>query len=140
MKEENSPSAVVSETNSSAASHSSTEEDVQRHWEGVVKRRSFLKGLGIAGAALSTGTLLASEGAAQTSSSAGRLSTGDVALLQFALWAELVESMWTRYAELGGVGPSGAGAAQARRIPGIHRGKSSLYSGARKSGWRHAAI
>src|ERR1700674_4474345 len=45
MKEEISPSAVVSETNSSDASHSSREEDVQRHWQGVAKRRSFLKGL-----------------------------------------------------------------------------------------------
>ena len=114
MKEENSPSAVVSETNSSDASYSSTEEDVQRHWQGVVKRRSFLKGIGIAGVALSAGTLLASEGAAQTSSSTGKLSTGDVALLQFALWAELVEAdLWTQYAELGGVGPSGGGEAQA---------------------------
>src|SRR5229473_1140343 len=108
MKEEISPSAVVSETNSSDANHSSTEEDVQRHWQGVVKRRSFLKGLGMASAALSAGTLLASKGAAQTSSNTSRLSTGDVALLQFALWAELVESdLWTQYAELGGVGPSG---------------------------------
>src|ERR1700730_14012528 len=114
MKEEISPSAVVSETNSSDASHSSTEEDVQRHWQGVVKRRSFLKGLGIAGAALSAGTLLATEGTAQTSSSTGKLSKGDVALLQFAAWAEIVESdLWTQYAELGGVGPSGGGAAQA---------------------------
>src|SRR6266702_7301586 len=113
MKEENSLSAVVSETNSSDANHSSTEEDVQRHWQGVVKRRSFLKGLGMASAALSAGTLLASKGAAQTSSNTSRLSTGDVALLQFALWAELVESdLWTQYAELGGVGPSG-GEAQA---------------------------
>ncbi len=113
MKEEISPSAVVSETNSSDANHSSTEEDVQRHWQGVVKRRSFLKGLGMASAALSAGTLLASKGAAQTSSNTSRLSTGDVALLQFALWAELVESdLWTQYAELGGVGPSG-GEAQA---------------------------
>jgi len=113
MKEKSSPSVVVSETNSPDASRSSTEEDVQRHWQGVVKRRSFLKGLGIAGAALSAGPLLASEGAAQTSSST-TLSRGDVALLQFALWAELVESdLWTQYAELGGVGPSGGGAAQA---------------------------
>ena len=58
MKEENSPSAVVSETSSPEASHSSTEESVQRHWQGVVKRRSFLKGLGIAGATLSAGALL----------------------------------------------------------------------------------
>src|SRR5260370_35883477 len=67
----------------------------------------------MASAALSAGTLLASKGAAQTSSDTGRLSTGDVALLQFALWAEIVESdLWTQYAELGGVGPSGGGAAQ----------------------------
>jgi hypothetical protein len=79
----------------------------------VVKRRSFLKDLGIAGAALSAGTLLATEGAAQTSSSTGKLSKGDIALLQFAAWAEIVESdLWTQYAELGGVGPSGGGVAQ----------------------------
>src|SRR6266852_4669718 len=116
MKEKNSPSAVVSETNSSEtmlASTEETEEDVQRHWQGVVERRSFLKGLGIAGAALSAGTLLPTEGAAQTSSSTDKLSKGDVALLQFAAWAEIVESdLWTQYAELGGVGPSGGGAAQ----------------------------
>ena len=47
-------------------------------------------------------------------SSNDKLSRGDAALLQFALWAELVESdLWTQYAELGGVGPSGGGAAQA---------------------------
>jgi hypothetical protein len=114
MKEKNSPSVVVSETNSAEASKSSIEEGVERRWQGVVQRRSFLKGLGIAGAALSAGTLLASEGAAQSSSSTDKLSKGDAALLQFALWAELVESdLWTQYAELGGVGPSGGGAAQA---------------------------
>jgi hypothetical protein len=108
MKEKSSPSVLVSETNSPGASKSSIEEGVQRHWQGVVQRRSFLKGLGIAGAALSAGTLLASEGAAQSSSSTDTLSKGDAALLQFALWAELVESdLWTQYAELGGVGPSG---------------------------------
>jgi hypothetical protein len=114
MNEKNSPSAAVFETSSPDASGSSTEESVQHHWEGVVKRRSFLKGLGIASAALSAGTLLASEGSPQNLSGTGKLSKGDVALLQFALWAELVESdLWTQYAELGGVGPSGGGAAQA---------------------------
>jgi hypothetical protein len=43
MKGKNSPSAVVSETNSPETTLASTEEDVQRHWQGVVKRRSFLK-------------------------------------------------------------------------------------------------
>src|SRR6201987_219230 len=114
MKEKNSPSTVVSETNPSEANQSSTEDSVQRHWQGVVKRRSFLKGLGIAGAALSASTILGAKGSAQTARSRGKLSKGDAALLQFALWAELVESdLWTQYAELGGVGPSGGGAAQA---------------------------
>jgi hypothetical protein len=114
MKEKNSPSTVVSETNPSEANQSSTEDGVQRHWQGVVKRRSFLKGLGIAGVALSAGALLGTESNAETARSRGKLSKGDVALLQFALWAEIVESdLWTQYAELGGVGPSGGGAAQA---------------------------
>src|SRR6201998_1621743 len=113
MKEKYSPSTVVSQTNLSEATQSSTEDTVQRHWQGVVKRRSFLKGLGIAGAALSAGALLGTESKAETARSRGKLSKGDVALLQFAAWAEIVESdLWTQYAELGGVAPSGGGAAQ----------------------------
>src|SRR6267154_25067 len=104
MKEKNSPSAVVSETNSSEAGQSSTEESVQRHWQGVVKRRSFLKGLGIAGATLSAGALLGTESKAQSTRSTGRLSRGDAALLRFAAAAELIEAdLWQQYNELGGV-------------------------------------
>jgi hypothetical protein len=103
MKLENSPSAVVSETNSPEAT-SSTGEDVQRHWQGVVKRRSFLKGLGIAGATLSAGALLATESKAQDAGSSGKLSKGDAALLRFAAAAELIEAdLWQQYNELGGV-------------------------------------
>jgi hypothetical protein len=104
VKEKNSPSAVVSETNSPQPSHSSTEEAVQRHWQGVVKRRSFLKGLGIAGATLSAGALLGTEGNAQVTRSPGKLSKGDAALLRFAAAAELIEAdLWQQYNELGGV-------------------------------------
>src|SRR3989441_5658756 len=104
MKEENSLSTAVSEANSSEASHSSTEEGVQRHWQGVVKRRSFLKGLGIASATLSAGALLGTEGSAQTTRSTGKLSKGDAALLRFAAAAELIEAdLWQQYNELGGV-------------------------------------
>src|SRR5438552_17560069 len=104
MNEEKSPSAVVSEANSSEASHSSTEEGVQRYWQGVVKRRSFLKGLGIAGATLSAGALLATEGNAQATRSTGKLSKGDAALLRFAAAAEIIEAdLWQQYNELGGV-------------------------------------
>jgi len=103
MKEKNSSSAVVSETNSTT-SQSSTEEAVQRHWRGVVKRRSFLKGLGIAGATLSAGALLGTEGNAQTTRSASKLSQGDAALLRFAAAAEIIEAdLWQQYNELGGV-------------------------------------
>src|SRR5712672_725407 len=106
MKEQNSPSAVVSETetNSPEVSPSSAEEGLQRHWQGVVKRRSFLKGLGIAGATMSAGALLRSESNAQTATSTGRLSRGDAALLRFAAAAELIEAdLWQQYNELGGV-------------------------------------
>ena len=103
MKEKNSSSAVVSETNSTT-SPSSTEEAVQRHWQGVVKRRSFLKGLGIAGATLSAGALLATEGNAQDTRSTGKLAIGDAALLRFAAAAEIIEAdLWQQYNELGGV-------------------------------------
>ena len=111
MKEENRPIALALEVSPSETS--STDEDVQHRWQGVVKRRSFLRGLGMTGAALSASALLPTSSKAQSRSNSGRLSRGDAALLQFALWAELVESdLWTQYAELGGVGPSGGGAAQ----------------------------
>src|ERR1700680_661532 len=104
MKKVNSPSAVASETNSLEAQLSSAEEGVQRHWQGVVKRRSFLKGLGIAGAALSAGALLGTQGNAETARSTGKLSRSDAALLRFAAAVELLEAdLWQQYNELGGV-------------------------------------
>jgi hypothetical protein len=104
MKEETLSSPASSEATSSEANASPTGDDLHRHWQGVVKRRSFLKGLGIAGATLSAGTLLATEAMAQTSTSTGKLSKSDVALLKFAAWAEVVEAdLWTQYAELGAV-------------------------------------
>jgi hypothetical protein len=104
MKKAISPTAVMSETNSPEANFSSTEETVQHHWQGVVKRRSFLKGLGIAGATLSASSLLGAESSAQATRSSGRLSKGDAALLKFAAAAELIEAdLWQQYNELGGV-------------------------------------
>lgn len=60
-KEDNCLSTVMSEKNLSETNDSLTEENVHRHWQGVVKRRSFLKGLGIAGAALSAGSLVGNQ-------------------------------------------------------------------------------
>src|SRR5450759_3049687 len=67
-----------------------------------VKRRSFLKGLGVAGAALSTGSLLAT--AAEASQRSGITTVGDVAILRFLAAAEILETdLWQQYNELGGV-------------------------------------
>ena len=103
MEKHNSLSTVVSETNPPETNQSSTE-DVQRHWQGVVKRRSFLKGLGIAGATLSASAILGTQGNAETTRSTGKLSRGDAALLRFAAAVELIEAdLWQQYHELGGV-------------------------------------
>ena len=65
--------------------------DVQHHWHGVVKRRSFLKSIGIAGAVLSAGVVLSSRAQA-TRRSTGRLPKGDAALLRLTAAAELSEA------------------------------------------------
>jgi hypothetical protein len=104
MKEETLPSDVVFQTTSSDTAASSTNDDLQRHWHGVVKRRSFLKGLGMSAATLSAGALLSAKGNAQSTRSTGKLSKGDAALLKFAAAAELIEAdLWQQYNELGGV-------------------------------------
>ncbi|MBV8212913.1 MAG: hypothetical protein JOZ08_06760 [Verrucomicrobia bacterium] len=65
-----------------------------------VRRRSFIKGLGIVGATLLPGSALLK---AQAINSSNKLSQGDADLLRFAAWVELVESdLWTQYNELGG--------------------------------------
>jgi len=67
-----------------------------------LKRRSFLKGLGITGAALSAGSLLAS--AAESSERSSITTVGDVAILRFLAAAELLETdLWQQYNELGGI-------------------------------------
>jgi len=104
MKEETLPSEVAFQTTSSDTPASSTNDDLQRHWHGVVKRRSFLKGLGMSAATLSAGALLATKGKAQSTRSTGKLSKGDAALLKFAAAVELIEAdLWQQYNELGGV-------------------------------------
>ena len=59
----------------------SASEGVHRRWREVIKRRSFLKGIGMIGAALSAVSLLSTDVTAQTGSRNGKLSPGDVALL-----------------------------------------------------------
>jgi hypothetical protein len=74
-------------------------EDINSDWERVVRRRSFLRGIGLAGAALPAGALLKGE-----STSSGRLNKGDVAILRFLAAVEIIETdLWQQYNELGGV-------------------------------------
>ncbi len=71
-----------------------------------VRRRSFLKGLGITGATfLSANALLMTEGRGQAAKGGGQLTKGDVAILRLLAAAEIIEAdLWQQYNELGGIG------------------------------------
>ena len=85
---------------------SQADEDLRVRWNSVVRRRSFLKGLGVAGAILPTGGLLAAgvKAAGPKSNTAlGGLTAGDAAILRFLAAAEIIETdLWQQYNELGG--------------------------------------
>jgi hypothetical protein len=74
-------------------------QDVATHWRRVIGRRSFLHGVGAAGAMLPAGRLLA-----QDDNSNKKLSKGDAAILKFLAAVELIEKdLWQQYNELGGI-------------------------------------
>ena len=78
-----------------------SDDELHGHWQRVVGRRSFLKGVGVAGAAALPGSALFSGEA--FARSAG-ITAGDVAILRFLAAAEILESdLWSQYNELGGV-------------------------------------
>lgn len=67
------------------------------------RRRTMLQGFGAAGGALAAG-LLSAGAKAQTTGFSKQPTSGDIAILRFLAWAELVESdLWVQYAELGGL-------------------------------------
>jgi hypothetical protein len=89
-------------TASSATTTQSGGEGAESPSRNAVKRRSFLKGLGVAGAALSAGSLLAT--AAEAAQRSGIITVGDVAILRFLAAAEILETdLWQQYNELGGI-------------------------------------
>ncbi len=103
-------------TSSATTSTLENVENLDSQVERVVRRRSFLKGLGMAGAALSAGTLLATDVQAEDGDRSGSLSKGDAAILRFLAAAEILETdLWVQYNELGGIqdsevpGGSGSG-------------------------------
>src|SRR5260370_21666898 len=82
------------------------EVDVHARWNSVVRRRSFLKGLGVAGVMLPTSGLLAAgvkAAGTKTGAALGGLTAGDAAVLRFLAAAELVETgLWHQSNRLGG--------------------------------------
>jgi hypothetical protein len=112
MSNDKSPStSLTSETNQS--SHDSANPQPSRD----MQRRSFLKGLGIAGAALSAVPLL--RVGAQAEEGSGSLSKGDAAILRFVAAAEIIESdIWLQYQELAGVQDDEVSKLASKLIPG----------------------
>src|SRR6516165_2905372 len=102
MAKKSSPSITGSQTLSDA----SAAPEAAR----VSKRRSFLKGMGVAGAALSAGALLPKILYADDSAAAG-ITSGDAAILRFLAAAEIIETdIWQQYNELAGI--------QVNEVPG----------------------
>lgn len=93
--------AVSSAVPVEAQHPASVEDDLEARWRRVVGRRSFLKGVGLAGAAAVPGSaLFAGEAIARS----GAITNGDVAILRLLAAVELIESdLWQQYNELGGV-------------------------------------
>jgi hypothetical protein len=96
VKTENLSSDDSSETRAASPAN----DEVQANWQRVVRRRSFLHGIGAVGAvagaaALPTGRLFADD--------TKRLSKGDAAILRLAAAIEFIEAdLWQQYNELGG--------------------------------------
>jgi hypothetical protein len=106
----------VSATVSSETMKQPAGEDAESPVQRPLERRSFLKGLGVAGATLSAGALFTGESEAEDSS----ITRGDAAILRFAAAAEILETdLWQQYAELGGT--------QNAELPGL-TGGSPLYT------------
>jgi hypothetical protein len=112
MKKVDSTAGVLAETTSTLA-----KDKLTSAVHSVVGRRSFLKGAGVAGAALAAGGLLAIDLHAEEGS--GALTKGDAAILRFLAAAEIIESdLWLQYQELGGVQDDEVAQLASQLIPG----------------------
>jgi len=95
---------------SGSADNHSPPADINSLSHGVVRRRSFLKGLGMAGATLlPASALMMSKGNARADERQGKLTKGDAAILKLLAAAEIIEAdLWQQYNELGGIGATGS--------------------------------
>jgi hypothetical protein len=96
----------------------------------AVPRRSFLKGVGMAGVALSAGSLLPEVLSAQAAAAA-TITNGDAAILRFLAAAETLETdLWLQYNEFGGTQDGEVEKLASQTIPGYPStptGGNSLY-------------
>src|SRR3974390_1772818 len=104
-------------------------EDVNSQLTREVPRRSFLKGMGVAGVALSAGAVLPSM--LEAEAAAGSITKGDAAILRFLAAAEILETdLWLQYQEFGGVQDGEVSKLASQFIPGYPAaptGGNSLY-------------
>src|SRR4051794_33054098 len=85
-----------------SAEPQSIESGLESKWRSLVRRRSFLHGLGAAAATLPATTLFAAE-KPDRDRDYGALTKGDTAILRLAAAIELIEAdLWQQYNELGG--------------------------------------
>ncbi len=84
----------------------------------AANRRSFLKGMGVAGAAISASAFLGAKATASTETGP-TISQGDAAILRFLAAAEIIESdLWLQYQEFLGVQDNEVATIASRQIPG----------------------
>src|SRR6267378_3073075 len=113
-KERSSPTVLAHETTQSA------NDEGNPHPSREIRRRSFLKGLGVTGAAVTLGTGIMAKGIPLFAEErSGSLTKGDVAILRFLAAAEIIESdLWLQYQELGGVQDDEVSKLASKLIPG----------------------
>src|SRR5260370_30842265 len=90
------------------------------HPSGEIRRRSFLQGLGVAGAAVTLGTGILARGIPPFAEERrGSLTKGDAGILGFVAAAEIIESdLWLQYQELGGTQDDEVSKLASKLIPG----------------------
>ena len=113
--EELSPTVLARETSQSSAMDEANPQPSRK-----IRRRSFLKGLGVTGAAATLGAGILAKGVPLfAEEGSGSLAKGDAAILRFLAAAELIESdLWLQYQELGGVQDNEVSLLASKLIPG----------------------
>jgi len=119
---------------SEAPASDSQEQELQALWQRVVGRRSFLKQVGIVGAAALPASAIA---ASVASAKSDGPTQGDVAILRFLAAAEILETdLWEQYNELGG--NHGGNPAYVSALSNIDGDMSAYISGNTRDELTHA--